>query len=187
MSTADEPREPHTSGATEAPQQPLGAGSLAANVVAQAAMLVAALAHADGDGAIAAQAQRIGARAGVLSVSNDEAFAGATRQLVAAATGEGDGFRLEVSLAEAAATPRVIGETACDLAQLAAHLAHTCDGVRRADYIGVAHLSAAAASSAAVLVRSNLVIGDDDWRLMAASTAAAEAATAALLAGEAGR
>ena len=79
-------------------------------------------------------------RAGVLSISNDEVFAAATRQLVAAATGEGDGFRLEVALAEAAATPRVICETACDLAQLAAHLAHTCDGVRRADYVGVAHL-----------------------------------------------
>ena len=186
MSTANEPSQPDTAAVREAPQQPLGAGSLAANVVAQAAMLVAALAHADGDGGIAAQAQRIGSRAGVLSISNDEVFAAATRQLVAAATGEGDGFRLEVTLAEAAATPRVICETACDLAQLAAHLAHTCDGVRRADYVGVAHLSAAAASAAAALVRSNLVISDDDWRLMRASSAAAEAARAALLAGEAG-
>ena len=143
-------------------------------------MLVAALAHEDGDGGVAAQAQRIGMRAGVLSISNDEVFAAATRQLLAAATGEGDGFWLEVTLAEAAATPRVICETACDLAQLAAHLAHTCDGVRRADYVGIAHLSAAAASAAAVLVRSNLVISDDDWRLMTASSAAAEAARAAI-------
>jgi hypothetical protein len=186
MTTANEPSKSETGETRESQQAPLGAGSLAANVVAQAAMLVAALAHEDGDGGIAAQAQRIGARAGVLSISNDAAFAAATRQLVAAATGEGDGFRLEVALAEAAATPRVICETACDLAQLAAHLAHTCDGVRRADYIGVAHLSAAAASSAAVLVRSNLVIGDDDWRLMSASGAAADAARAALSAGEAG-
>ena len=186
MSTANEPSEPDTAAVREAARQPLGAGSLAANVVAQAAMLVAALAHADGDGGVVAQAQRIGSRAGVLSISNDEVFAAATRQLVAAATGEGDGFRLEVTLAEAAATPRVICETACDLAQLAAHLAHTCDGVRRADYVGVAHLSAAAASAAAALVRSNLVISDDDWRLMRASSAAAEAARAALLAGERG-
>jgi hypothetical protein len=164
---------------------PLGAGSLAANVVAQAAMLIAALAHAEGDGGTAAQAQRIGIRAGVLSISNDEAFATATQQLVAAATGEGDGFRLEVALGEAAATPRVICDTACDLALLAAHLAHTCDGTRRADYVGVAHLSAAAASAAAVLVRSNLVIADDDWRLLRASAAASDAAVAALRAGEA--
>jgi hypothetical protein len=186
MSTADEPSKPESGETRELDQAPLGAGSLAANVVAQAAMLVAALAHEDGDGGMAAQARRIGTRAGVLAISNDAAFAAATRQLVAAATGEGDGFRLEVALAEAAATPREICETACDLAELAAHLAHTCDGVRRADYIGVAHLSAAAASSAAVLVRSNLVISDDDWRLMSASTAAADAARAALSAGEAG-
>ncbi|HET6175223.1 MAG TPA: hypothetical protein VFD90_21645 [Gaiellales bacterium] len=176
MSAADEPGE----------RSPLGVGSLAANVVAQAAMLVAALAHEDGDGGTAAQAQRIGMRAGVLSISNDAAFAAARKQLVAAATGEGDGFWLEVTLGEAAATPRVIAETACDLALLAAHLAHTCDGVRRADYVGIAHLSAAAASTASVLVRSNLIIGDDDWRRTGASAAAAEAARAALRADEPG-
>jgi hypothetical protein len=181
MSTDDEHGAPAPRGETEGP---LGAGSLAANVVAQGAMLIAALAHAEGDGGTAAQAQRIGIRAGVLSISNDEAFASATQQLVAAATGEGDGFRLEVALGEAAATPRVICDTACDLALLAAHLAHTCDGTRRADYVGVAHLSAAAASAAAVLVRSNLVIADDDWRLLRASAAASDAAVAALRAGE---
>jgi hypothetical protein len=187
MSIADTPSEPDPGGVRDAARGPLGAGSLAANVVAQAAMLLTALAREDGDGGTAAQAQRIGARAGALSISNDAAFASATRQLVATATGEGDGFRLETALAEAAATPAVIGETACDLAQLAAHLAHTCDGVRRADYIGIAHLSAAAASTSAALVRSNLVIGDDDARLMAASAAAADAARAALRASDAAR
>ena len=186
MSAADEPNEHDPSRVGASPGAPLGAGSLAANVIAQAAMLVAALAHADGDGGTAAQAQRIGTRAGVLSISNDAAFARATQQLVAAATGEGDGFWLEVALGEAAATPRVICETACDLALLAAHLADTCDGVRRADYVGITHLSAAAASASAVLVRTNLVIADDDWRLMAASGAAAEAARAALRASETG-
>jgi hypothetical protein len=186
MSAADQPDEPQPGEIAESPRDPLGAGSLAANVVGQAAMLVAALAHEDGDGGTAAQAQRIGRRAGVLSISNDAAFASATQQLVAAATGEGDGFWLEVALGEAAATPRVICETACDLALLAAHLADTCDGVRRADYVGIAHLSAAAASAAALLVRSNLVIADDDWRLRTASAAAAEAARAALRAGESG-
>ena len=184
MSTDDEHGAPEREVRGEA-EGPLGAGSLAANVVAQAAMLVAALAHAEGDGGTAAQAQRIGIRAGVLSISNDEAFASATQQLVATATGEGDGFRLEVALGEAAATPRVICDTACDLALLAAHLAHTCDGTRRADYVGVAHLSAAAASASAALVRSNLVIADDDWRLLRASAAASDAAVAALRAGEA--
>src|SRR4029077_12974902 len=146
MSTDDEHGAPGpvVRGETEGP---LGAGSLAANVVAQAAMLIAALAHAEGDGGTAAQAQRIGIRAGVLSISNDEAFATATQQLVAAATGEGDGFRLEgalggaeasgleVARGGAAAPPRVICDTACDLALLAAHLAHPCDGPRRADYV----------------------------------------------------
>ena len=185
MSAADEPGEIEQEGiAAPSPHRPLGTGSLAANVVAQAAMVVAALAHEDGDGGTAAQAQRIGMRAGVLSISNDKAFAAATRQLVAAATGEGDGFWLEVALAEAASPPRVIAETACDLALLTAHLAQTCDGTRRADYVGIAHLSAAAASAASVLVRSNLVIDDADWRRMTASAAAAEAARAALRAGE---
>lgn len=158
---------------------PLGAGSLAANVVAQAAMLIAGLAHEDGDGTTSAQAQRIGARAGVLSASNDAAFAAATEQLVAAATGQGDGFWLEIALGEAARTPRVICETACDLALLAAELAHTCDGSRRADYIGIAELSAAAASSAALLVRTNLVAGSDDAQVDAATATAVEAARAA--------
>jgi hypothetical protein len=186
MSAADETDEapPDATGSTR--HDPLGAGSLAANVVAQAAMLLAALAHEEGDGGTAAQAQRIGMRAGVLSISNDAAFARATQQLLAAATGEGDGFWLEVALGEAAATPRVICETACDLAMLAASLADTCNGVRRADYVGITHLAAAAASASAVLVRTNLVIADDDWRLMTASAAAAEAARAAIRAGETG-
>ena len=186
MSAADETDEARPDGTGTTRHEPLGAGSLAANVVAQAAMLLAALAHEEGDGGTAAQAQRIGTRAGVLSVSNDAAFARATQQLLAAATGEGDGFWLEVTLGEAAATPRVICETACDLALLAAYLAERCNGVRRADYVGIAHLSAAAASASAVLVRTNLVIADDDWRLMAASGAAAEAAHAALRAGGTG-
>ena len=156
--------------------QPLGAGSLAANVVAQGALLIAALAHEAGDGAAAAQAQRIGTRAGGLSISNDAAFARATQQLTAAATGAGDGFWLEVALGDAAQAPRVICETACDLTLLAADLAHTCDGARRADYIGIAQIAAAAAGSAAVLVRTNLVVSDDDWQLIEATAAAAEAA-----------
>jgi hypothetical protein len=158
---------------------PLGVGSLAANVVAQAAMLIAALAHEAGDGNTAAQAQRIGARAGVLSASNDAAFAAAMRQLTSAVTRQGDGFLLEFALGDAARMPRVICETACDLALLAAEVAHTCDGSRRADYIGIAQLSAAAASSAALLVRTNLVVSDDGWQLTAANAAATEAARAA--------
>jgi hypothetical protein len=160
-------------------QAPLGAGSLAANILAQSALLIAALARASGDGAMAAQAERIAVRAGVLSVANDAAFSAATLELAATARGEGDGFGLEFALGEAAATPRVICEAACDLALLSAQLAATGDGSRRADYIAVAQLSAAAASSAALLVRTNLTIGEDDWRLSAATAAAAEAARAA--------
>ena len=158
---------------------PLGAGSLAANVVAQSALLMAALAHESGDGATAAQAQRIAARAGALSVANDEAFSAATLQLAATVRGEGDAFGLEVALAEAAATPRVICEAACDLALLSAEIADTGDGSKRADYVAIAQLSAAAASSAALLVRTNLTIGEDDWRLSSANAASVEATRAA--------
>ena len=158
---------------------PLGAGSLAANVVAQSALLMAALARESGDGATAAQAQRIAARAGVLSLANDAAFSAATLQLAATVRGEGDAFGLEVALAEAAATPGVICEAACDLALLSAEVADTGDGSKRADHIAIAQLSAAAASSAALLVRTNLTIGEDDWRLSSANAAAVEAARAA--------
>jgi hypothetical protein len=168
-------------------RNPLGACSLAANVVAQAAMLIAALAREAGDEATAAEAQSIGTRAGVLSVSNDVAFAAATQQLVAAATGEDAGFWLEIALSDAASTPTVICATARDLAVLAAELAQTGDVTRRADYVGIAQLAAAAASSAALLVRTNLVISDDDWRLSETNTSAAEAARAAQRAGLAPR
>jgi formiminotetrahydrofolate cyclodeaminase len=173
----DEQRRP----AAAAPpgRAPLGAGSLAANIVAQSALLIAKLARESGDGATAAQAQRIAARAGALSAANDEAFTAATLQLAATARGEGDAFGLEVALAEAAATPRVICEAACDLALLSAEAADTGDGSRRADFIAIAQLSAAAASSAALLVRTNLTVGEDDWRLSSATAAAVEAARAA--------
>jgi hypothetical protein len=118
---------------------PLGAGSLAANVVAQSAVLMAELARESGDGATAAQAQRIAARAGVLSVANDAAFSAATLQLAATVRGEGDAFGLEVALAEAAATPRVICEAACDLALLSAVIADTGDGSQP---VSSAHLRA---------------------------------------------
>ena len=130
--------------------------------------------------------KRIGTRAEALSISNDTVFTAATEQLVAAATGEDDGRCLEDALGDAASAPRMICETARDLALLADALAHTCDGVRRADYVGIAHLSAAAASTALELVRSNLVIGDDDLRLATASSATAEAAHAALRASSTG-
>jgi hypothetical protein len=158
---------------------PLGAGSLAANVVAEAGLLMAALAREAGDGAVAAQAGRIAARATMLSLANDAAFAAATHQLAASSRGEGDGFGLELALADAAATPGAICEAACDLALLSSELAASGEAARRADYVALAQLSAAAASSAAVLVRTNLTIGEDDRRLAAATAAAVEAARAA--------
>lgn len=159
--------------------QPLGAGGLAANVVAQGAMLIVVLARAAGNGAAAAQAQSLCTRAGVLSVSNDEAFAAALQQLAALEEGEGDGFWLAVALGHAAGLPGVICETACDLALLAAELAESGDVARRADYVGIAQLAAAAAGTAALLVRTNLVISEDDWRLSTANAAATDAARAA--------
>ncbi len=163
----------------EIARAPLGVGSLAANVVVHAARLTVALAREMHDGGSAAQAQRIAARADALSVANDIAFAAATGQLAASSSGQGDGFLLAVSLGEAAEAPRVIAEAASDLASLAADLALAGDGTRRADYLGIARLSAAAAEASALLVRANLAVGEDDWRLRAATVAAAQASDAA--------
>jgi hypothetical protein len=158
---------------------PLGVGSLAANLVAQAAAVIVLLARETGDGCSAAQAQRIARRAGVLSASNDVAFTAAIDQLAATATGSSDGYLLTLALGDAAALPRVICETAADLALLAAELASSGDSARRADYIGIAQLAAAAAETSALLVRTNLTISDDDWRLTSAMTAATHASEAA--------
>ncbi|HEY1480837.1 MAG TPA: hypothetical protein VGF46_12440 [Gaiellales bacterium] len=160
-------------------EMPRGAGSLAANVVAEAATLIVALAREAGDGATAAQAARIGARAGVLSLTNDVAFGAALAHLRATAGGRGDGFLLTRSLGEAAALPGVICETAADLALLAAALAERGDSSRRADFAGIAELAAAASRAAALLVRSNLTVSGDDARLVSATAAAAEASAAA--------
>jgi hypothetical protein len=158
---------------------PLGAGSLAANVVAEAASLVVTLARSAGDGPSAAQAGRIETRAAMLARSNDEAFAAATTQLEAAASGTADGFLLTLSLGDAAALPRVICETAADLALLAAELSESGDSARRVDFVAIAELAAAAANASALLVRTNLTIADDDWRVTSANVAAAQASDAA--------
>ena len=158
---------------------PLGAGGLAANVVAHGATMIAILARDAGNGAAAAQAGRIRARAGVLATTNDIAFAAAMRHLDAAARGDGDGIWLALALGDAAGVLRVIAETAADLALLAADLASLVDGSRRVDCIGISQLAAAAASCAALLVRENLVVGEGDGRLAAAIEAANEAARAA--------
>jgi hypothetical protein len=169
-------RQPDSSTST---RSPLGAGSLAANVVSDAASLIVLLAREAGDGATAAQAQNIGRRAGVLSASNDTAFQAALDQLQATQSGESDGFLLMLALGDAAALPRVICEMASDLALLAAELAQTGDSARRADYVGIAELAAAASSASALLVRSNLTIANEDWRLTSANTAAELASEAA--------
>jgi len=157
---------------------PLGAGSLAANLVSNAASLIASLARAAGDGGSAAQAGRIGRRARVLSESNDVAFRVALGQLEAASIGDADGFRLTLALGDAAAVPLAICEVASDLTLLAADLADSGDSARRVDYIGIAGLSAAASSASALLVRSNLTVTEDDWRLSCADAAATLAAEA---------
>ena len=160
---------------------PLGAGSLAANVVAHGATLIAVLARDAGKGAAAAQAGRIRARAGVLATTNDIAFAAAMRHLDAAARGDGDGIWLALALGDAAGVALVIAETSADLALLAADLASLVDGSRRVDCIGISRLAAAAASCAALLVSVNLVVGEGDGRLAAAVEAANQAARAAAI------
>ena len=79
--------DPHAGAGTQVVR---GVGALAAETLAEAAALVAALARQAGQGSPAARAESIGARASALSVSNEMAFLRASRQLDAADHGQAD-------------------------------------------------------------------------------------------------
>jgi hypothetical protein len=160
-------------------RNPLGAGSLAADLVFDAAWLTAALARDEGNGPGAAQAGQIAERAESLSIANAAAFAAANEQLRAAAAGTSDWFLLKLALGNAASLPGAICEAAADLALLAADLARTGEAARRVDYIAIAELAAAAARASALLVRTNLTTTEEDIQVSATHAAVRLAAGAA--------
>ena len=100
-----------------------GVGALAAETLAEAAALVAAFARQAGQGSPAARAESIGARASALSLSNEMAFARASRQLDAAEHGQADDAALARARASAAEVPLQVCQVASDLVVLAADLA----------------------------------------------------------------
>jgi formiminotetrahydrofolate cyclodeaminase len=157
-----------------------GVGALAADLVAQAAELVAVLARQAGQGASAGQAERILARASALSVSNELAFTRAARALEASNSGgQADELALSRSLADAVEVPLQVCQVASDLVRLAAQLATGPMSQRWADLCGVAQLAAVACDTAALLVRANLGADPADPRHSLADETAAAATAAA--------
>jgi formiminotetrahydrofolate cyclodeaminase len=156
-----------------------GVGAAAADVVAQAAEFVAALARGEGQSASAAQAQAIAARAASLSVSNELAFTRAWRELDASIKGQRDEFELTRALERAGDVPLQVCLVARDLTLLAAQLAEGAMSARATDLCGVAQLAAGACSSAALLVRANVRMSADDPRRSRADATMTEATATA--------
>jgi formiminotetrahydrofolate cyclodeaminase len=141
-----------------------GVGALAAEIVAQAAELVAVLARQAGDGASAAQASRIQARASALAVLNEQAFSLASRELDASIGGEGDELSLSLALARSVDVPLDVCTVASDLVLLCAELADGSLSARAPDLCGAAQLGVGACNAAGLLVDANLTVGPGDAR-----------------------
>jgi formiminotetrahydrofolate cyclodeaminase len=88
-------------------------------------------------------------------------------------------FHLCQTLGRAADAPFGIAETACDVAQLAAHVAERGDPEVRADAAAAALLAYGAARAAAHLVEVNLAAAADDERLRLVNRLVERAAEAA--------
>jgi hypothetical protein len=121
---------------------------------------------------VAAQAAAFGARGSELAETDSRVFAAALQAL-------GASVDVEPRLTETVVVLLALGETAADLAELAARTAEQCDGTFRADAVCAALLAEAAACSAAVLVAGNLTVTPGDERLLRARQLA-ELATGAV-------
>ncbi len=152
-----------------------GVGALAADAVAQAAELTAALARQAGQREVSARAQAILARAAALSVSNELAFTRASRELDASSSGQGDELELGRALERAADVPLQVCEAASDLVALTAGLAAGAMSDRKADLAGIALLAAGACTATAHLVGANAGIGGHDPRHVHADALASAA------------
>ena len=154
-----------------------GGGSAAALAAGMAAALIAKAARQSVDSwpdaaGVAAQAGSFGTRCAELAESDSQAFAAALRALE-------DRAEVDTHLTRTVVVLLALGETAADVAELAARTAEHCDGVFRGDAVCAALLAEAAASAAAVLVAGNLTVTGEDERLRRARRLA-ETATAAL-------
>ena len=155
-----------------------GVGALAAETLAEAAALVAALARQAGQAGPAVRAESISARSSALSVSNELTFARATRQLDTDHP-PADDAALARARASAADVPLEVCQVASDLVVLAADLASGPMPERRLDLWGVIQLAAGACSCAALLVCANAALDTDDARCVQARQAESAAAAAA--------
>jgi methenyltetrahydrofolate cyclohydrolase len=81
----------------------------------------------------------------------------------------------QVALDEATRVPLTIGEIASEIAELAAHLAHSGNRRLRGDATAAVQLAAGAAAAAAVLVAENVADLPGDPRLARAADLAAQA------------
>jgi formiminotetrahydrofolate cyclodeaminase len=163
-----------------------GAGPAVALTTAAAAALVAMAARFSRDSwaearTSVAQAESLRRRAVELARENADALAAFLdeRESPLDARPEAHDFHLGRTLTRAADAPLAIAATACDVAMLAAHVAHFGDQNVRADAAAAALLAQAAAHAAAHLVEVNLASADEDARVQQARGFARTAADAA--------
>src|SRR4051794_19435316 len=163
-----------------------GAGPAAALTAAAAASLVAMAArYSRGTWSEAttsvAQAEALRRRATRLAVEDAEALEAflTARETIVDPRPEARDFHLGRTLGRAAEVPLAIGETACDVALLAEHVADRGDPDVRADAAAAAMLAHAAARAAAHLVEVNLASIDADQRVARALDFAETAGEAA--------
>jgi methenyltetrahydrofolate cyclohydrolase len=149
-----------------------GAGPAAALVTAAAAALAAMAARCSRDswdesGGVVAQAESLRARAGKLAQEDADALQAflTARHAADEPRRAARDFNLGQALDRAADVPLAIAETACDVAQLAAHVADRCEGDVRADAVAAAALAHGAARAAAHLVEVNLAAAEGDPRI----------------------
>ena len=163
-----------------------GAGPAAAVTAAAAASLVAMAArYSRGTWPEAttsvAQAEALRRRATKLASDDADALDAvlAARETPIDPRREARDFHLGRTLDRAADVPLAIGETACDVALLAVHVADHGEPDVRPDVAAAAVLAHAAARAAAHLVEVNLASGVEDARVARAQELAAAAGSAA--------
>ena len=145
-------------------------GAFAASLAAKAAKRsVTSWPEAPG---VVAQARILAARCAELARLDAEAFGEALAALDA-------GSGVEAPLDRAVAVLLQLGETAADVAVLAARTAEHCEGTFRGDTASAAVLAEAAARAAEALVRGNLTVTPEDPRLARARSLTETAAAAA--------
>ncbi len=149
-----------------------GAGPAAALVTAVAAALAAMAARCSqeswaGSAAAVAQAESLRARVGRLAEEDAEALQAylAARKATREPRVEARDFNLGQALDRAADVPLAIAEAACDVAELAAHVAGHCDGDVRAEAASATVLAQGATRAAAHLVEVNLASVEGDSRV----------------------